>query len=101
MQAIFSPAIALMNRLKYPQKFLLLGLLLLLPTIVLMRAYVLQVNSSIDLSTKMWPGLNYNKTLVGFLRGVQQHEALSVAVLSGDQSMLQTLNDKQAELDRL
>ena len=41
-----------MNRLKYRQKFTLVGLVLVLPLIVLMAEYVVQTNNQIDFTAK-------------------------------------------------
>jgi signal transduction histidine kinase/CheY-like chemotaxis protein len=87
MKSVFTPAIALMNSLKYPQKFLLIGLLLLLPFAVVMRAYLLQVNDSIDFSASEQLGLEYVQPVTDLLLKVEQHAALTVAKLSNDNSL--------------
>src|SRR5690348_4750609 len=100
MKALFSPAIALMNRLKYPQKFLLVGLMLVLPLILVMRAYLLKVNDDVNFAAKEQLGLQFDQPLVDFLQVIQQHEALSVAVLNGDATFKDQLTANEAAVDK-
>src|SRR5258707_5065034 len=86
MKSLFSPAIALMNSLKYPQKSLLIGLLLLLPFAVAMRAYLLQVNSTVGFSAKEQLGLEYIDPVIQLLFQAEQHAALAVVRSSNDTS---------------
>ncbi|MEP7284396.1 MAG: response regulator [Chloroflexota bacterium] len=99
MKSLFAPAIGLMNRLKYPQKFLLIGVLLLLPFAVVMRAYLIQVNNSINFSAKEQLGLEYNEPLVRFLQLIQQRGALRVGFLSGDTSLKAALDANETALN--
>ena len=41
-----------MNRLKYPQKFLLVGLVLVIPLVVVLSQYIAQINLVIDFAAK-------------------------------------------------
>ncbi len=84
MQSLFSPAIALMNRLKYPQKFLLIGLLLLLPLALVMSQYIARVNDVTNFASKEQLGLVYNAPLIKFLQNVQRHRSAAAAMLNGD-----------------
>jgi signal transduction histidine kinase/DNA-binding response OmpR family regulator len=83
MSALFKPAIALMNRLKYPQKFLLVGFLLVIPLIIALNQFVIQINKDVDFADKEQLGALYSVPLVEFLRAVQYHSSLSSAYLGG------------------
>jgi signal transduction histidine kinase/DNA-binding response OmpR family regulator len=83
MNAFFNPATILMGRLKYPQKFALVGLLLLIPLVVVMSQYLIKTNEDIDFSSKEQLGLQYNDPLILFLQHVQDHASLTNAVLRG------------------
>ena len=48
MNALLRPAIVLMNRLKYPQKFLLVGLVLILPLGMFASKFLSEVNADVD-----------------------------------------------------
>jgi signal transduction histidine kinase len=99
MRSLFKPATVLMSRLKYPQKFMLVGLLLLIPLIVVMTQYLSKVNEDIDFSSKERIGLQYNDPVVTFLQHVQEHAALNNALLRGENSLKDVLTAKEYEVD--
>ncbi len=96
---LFVPAIRLMNRLRYPQKFLLVGLLLLLPLLLVMYEYIGAVNNVIDFASKEQLGLVYNAPVIKFLDDIQQHRGIASAYLSGDQSFKAQLSAKEADIE--
>jgi signal transduction histidine kinase/DNA-binding response OmpR family regulator len=98
MKAILAPAIALMNRLRYPQKFMLVGLLLVLPLAVVLYQFLVQINKDIDFNSKEIRGVIYNAPLVDVLQGVQMHRALSVALLNGDTTYQDDLSAAQEQI---
>jgi sigma-B regulation protein RsbU (phosphoserine phosphatase) len=49
---LFRPAIALMNRLKYPQKFLLISLVFILPLALVMNFLITELDSRIEFTQK-------------------------------------------------
>src|SRR5579859_1169678 len=84
MPSFFGIGIKLMNQLKYPQKFLLVGLVLVLPLAVVLSLFVYQINLVIDFATKEQLGLQYNAPLVKFLQDTERHAALLYAAANGD-----------------
>ena len=64
MNTVFIPAIRVMNHLRYPQKFLLIGILLLLPLLLLLSQYISATNAVIDFASKERLGLVYTGPLV-------------------------------------
>src|SRR5258708_3774256 len=99
MKSLFTPAIKLMNRLKYPQKFILVGLLLLLPLLLVLTQFIQQSSRNIEFSSKEQIGLAYNAPLVTFLRDVQQHWGMSNAYLGGDPSFKDGLVSKESDIE--
>ncbi len=99
MNALFAPAIALMNRLKYPAKFSLIGLLLLLPLAFALNQYLNQINKDIDFAHKEQVGLEYNEPVLRILQNIQQHAALVTIFLSGQTDYQDEIDAKQAEID--
>ncbi|MEO8609650.1 MAG: response regulator [Chloroflexota bacterium] len=99
MRSLFKPATVLMSRLKYPQKFMLVGLLLLIPLILVMTQYLGKVNEDIDFSSKEQLGLQYNDPVVTFLQRVQEHAALDNAVIRGDNSLKDDLTTNETEVE--
>jgi len=99
MLAFFNPARLLMGRLKYPQKFVLVGFLMLIPLIVALYQFLAKSNEDIDFSSKERLGLIYNAPLISFLQHVQHHAAFSSAFLNGDESFEEALREEQADVD--
>src|SRR4051812_39205094 len=87
MRSLFAPAVRLMNRLKYPYKFLLVGILLVLPLSVVLSQYVAQTNLVIDFASKEQLGLKYNIPLMKLLRDVEGHAPMVAAYASGSDAL--------------
>jgi sigma-B regulation protein RsbU (phosphoserine phosphatase) len=49
---LFKPAIALMNRLRYPQKFFLISLLFVLPLALVMNFLLSEISSRVEFAQK-------------------------------------------------
>jgi signal transduction histidine kinase len=92
MKSFFQPAIAIMNRLRYPQKFVLVGALLLIPTIVLLTQYLNSVNYDIEFAENESIGTHYIQPLFEVMVAVQQYVWLREDTLSDE-------NDATAVLD--
>lgn len=85
---IFQPAIVLMDRLKYPQKFALISLIFILPIGLLMYLYLSEVQSRIDFAKKEMLGTRYLRSLN------QLSEDLTTLQLA-DQSLAQRPTNSQ------
>jgi len=79
MNNVLNPAVRLMNRLRYPQKFLLVGLLLIAPLLIVMNQYLATTGTTIAFSAKERVGLEYSAPVMRFLQLLQQHRGLSAA----------------------
>ncbi len=99
MRSFFAPAISLMSRLRYPQKFLLVGLVFAVPLALALSQYVLQINKDIDFAAKERLGLEYNAPVLQFLKLTQEHMGLSQAALAGAPSFAATLQVTQTHID--
>lgn len=99
MLAIFQPAARFMSRLKYPQKFLLISVLFLLPLVVVMTQFLSKINEDIDFAAKERLGLIYNAPVMDFLKYVQRHASLKMAILRGDTSFNAALEQEQQAAD--
>jgi len=75
---IFRPAAVLMNKMSYLLKFLLVAVLLLLPSIGLLVLLTTQVNKNIATSSEELTGIAYNSALRQFYENVQKHRELSI-----------------------
>ncbi|MCA0456659.1 MAG: response regulator [Chloroflexi bacterium] len=100
MLALFQPAARVMSRLKYPQKFLLISILFLLPLIVVITQFLSKINEDIDFAEKERLGLIYNAPVIEFLQYIQRHASLKMAILKGDSSLNTTaLGEAQQAAD--
>jgi len=98
MQAIFSPAIALMNRLRYNSKFLLLGAAIMVVMLVLMYSVFSFLSRDIQTARDELAGLQMLKPVNQMVQAMQQHRGLSSGVLNGNDAMKDKRAAKQNEV---
>ena len=84
MKLVFSPAEALMNRLSYPAKFGLLGLLVFLIFASLMLTLADQLNRTIERSERELVASALSRPLSRVVELAQQHRGLSAMQLGGN-----------------
>ena len=96
MQVIFSPAIALMNRLRYNSKFLLLGAAVSVVMVVLLYSVFSFLSRDIETARQELLGLQMLKPLNQMAQVMQQHRGLSSGVLNGNEAM----KDKRAAKEK-
>ncbi|PLT35638.1 hypothetical protein CUU64_03270 [Bacillus sp. V5-8f] len=97
---LFKPTVGLMDRLKYIQKFGLIGGILGIPILIMAFVLVNNMNKEIEVLETRINGTEYNDLLKHLLQDVQQHRALSVSFLSGEASIESELTKKQAEITK-
>ncbi len=98
MKRIFRPAMALLNRLKYAQKFAVIGIILLIPMVVMLFLLLQEQNSQIKELQLEQSGADYNSEVKAFLTHVQQHRGMASAFLNGDKSFEDQMKEKQAQI---
>ncbi|MFZ2301343.1 MAG: HAMP domain-containing protein, partial [Gallionella sp.] len=96
MQAFFSPAAALMNRLNVSGKFTLLGLMSLVAIAVVVYSLFASLDQIISFSQRELRGLELVKPFPRVVQALQQHRGLSAEILGGDE----TMRDSQASMER-
>jgi PAS domain S-box-containing protein len=99
MDSFFAPAIALMNRLKYPQKFALISLLFAIPLALLIILYLFEANARIAFAQKEIDGNVYLRPMRQLLEHTLQEELLAHDFVNGDQSVRAPLLEAQARID--
>jgi len=87
MQAFFSPAAALMNRLDITRKFVLLGLMSLVAIAVVVYSLFASLDQDISFSQRELQGLALVKTFPRVVQLLQEHRGLSAGLLGGDETM--------------
>lgn len=98
---LFVPAIALMNRLKYLQKFGLIGLLCLMPIVISMYFLLTEIEKNIIFTEKERAGIEYYKPLKNFMGGVQQHQEMADTYLNGEASFKEKVASQQSEIEKI
>ncbi len=98
MNALLAPAVALLNRLKYPYKFALIGAVAFIPVAYLLVSMTLQLRGTIEQSQRELDGIALVKPLLRFVQAVQQHRGISAGVLGGNAALDGKAQAKAAEV---
>jgi diguanylate cyclase (GGDEF)-like protein/PAS domain S-box-containing protein len=97
MNKLFSPAIALMNRLSYTRKFMVLGLIYLIAITVVVYALYASLNQVVRSSQRQLEGIELIKPISRTIQFMQQHRGLSTGVLGGNEAMRTQRKSKEIE----
>jgi PAS domain S-box-containing protein len=100
MKKLFNPAISLMNHLKYPQKFVLISILFVLPLALVMTLLIREMNSRIDFAQKEFYGNAYLRPLRAMLEHTLENKMLADQYLQGDASLKPQLLSNQTKIDQ-
>ncbi|MBK7356725.1 methyl-accepting chemotaxis protein [Propionivibrio sp.] len=98
MKALFSPAVALMNRLGYSRKFAVMGALALAAIAVLLFGLHESLDRVIRSSQHELAGIEVLKPMARLVQQLQQHRGLSSSVLNGNETVKEQLAAKAAEV---
>src|SRR4051794_22933056 len=99
MSQLLSPAITLMNRLRYPQKFLLISLLFIVPLALVMALLIAEVNTTADFAQKEQAGTEYLRGVRSLLEDALHEQATAHAYMNGDAALAAELTRAQAQID--
>src|SRR5688500_2600750 len=99
MQQLLHPAIGLMNRLRYPQKFLLISLLFILPLALVMGLLIQEVNTKAEFSQKEHYGAVYLRAVRPLFEHALHEQALARAYLSDNSILASEFQRAQAQID--
>jgi signal transduction histidine kinase/DNA-binding response OmpR family regulator len=98
MRYLLAPAVALMNRLRYPQKFALISVLFTLPLLLMIGLLVAEINKSVTFATKEVAGNSYLRPLRMFHQEALTARILTDRYLRGDQGVRRELLETRARL---
>ncbi|MDD3328982.1 MAG: methyl-accepting chemotaxis protein [Zoogloea sp.] len=98
MNALFAPAVALLNRMRYPKKFALLGVIALLVIGSLLVQLAMTLREDIDFAEKEVDALGITPRLLQVIQTSQQHRGLSSGLLNGNEEMRPLLQKKTGEV---
>src|SRR5947208_2694145 len=99
MQQLLRPAIALMNRLRYPQKFLLISLLFVLPLALVLGFLAQELNAKAAFSQKEHNGALYLRAIRPLFEHALQEQVLAQAYFSGSGVPAAEFQGSQAQID--
>jgi len=98
MRTLFGPAIALMNRLAFSRKFLIIGLLAVLASLIPLGMLIANLNVGIHAAQNELIGIDFIKPVNKAVQELQQHRGLSSGVLSGSQELVSKREAKQKDV---
>ncbi len=93
------PAVKLLNQLTFKKKFVLIFIIVFLPIGLLSTMATINLQQDIAFTKKEEEGLSYLRELYPLIQLTQQHRGLSVAYLSGDQSVKAEVEEKQKAIN--
>ncbi|PBP49030.1 methyl-accepting chemotaxis protein [Pseudomonas syringae] len=96
---ILSPGISLTNRLRFPAKFAVLAIIIVIPLIVLGLRVFNSLNASIDTVAQERVGREYLQLTTPVLRTSMLQRAASNRLLAGDASAAQDVISNRAQLE--
>jgi anti-anti-sigma factor len=99
MQQLLRPAIALMNRLRYPQKFLLISLLFVAPLALVMALLITEVDAKADFSRKEHYGATYLRAVRPLFEHALHEQSIAHAYFSGDAALASEFQRAQSRID--
>ncbi len=99
MDTILAPGVAILNRLRYPVKFLLVSVFMLVPMAVMGYLLIAEVGDKVESLQAERIGLEYLTGIRPLIQHIPQHRGMSGAFLNGDESFRAKMLDKQAAID--
>ncbi|HZX32040.1 MAG TPA: methyl-accepting chemotaxis protein [Rhodocyclaceae bacterium] len=96
MQALFAPAISLMNRLRYRTKFFVLGAVVSALIVVLVATLFFLLNDVIRTAQHELEGTKMLRPINRMVQQMQQHRGMSAGLLGGNEGM----RDKRAAKEK-
>ena len=98
MKAVFSPAVGMLNRMRYPAKFTLLGLIAFLVVGFLLVQLALSLRTDITFTQKELTAMDSVPGVLKVIELMQQHRGLSSGVLNGNEELRPRLQKKTEEV---
>ncbi len=100
MNKLFKPAVKLINRLRYPQKLILLGTMIVFIVSVLCCQIAFEAYQKVKSTRIELVGVEFNKQLINVFEKTQQYRHLENTILSNDNKKKEILLKQKAEIIR-
>jgi methyl-accepting chemotaxis protein len=101
MNALLAPGIALIDRLRYPLKFLLIFIIMLVPMVVMGYLLVNEIEKKVAALEAEHVGISYFAGIRPLIQHIPQHRGMSGAFTNGDDSFRQKMLDKEGGIDTM
>jgi signal transduction histidine kinase/HPt (histidine-containing phosphotransfer) domain-containing protein/ActR/RegA family two-component response regulator len=98
MKPVMEPAVRLMNRLRYPQKFALISLLFAIPIAVMMTLWLVELHHRMASTAAERRGLEYVLALGHVLEPLERSRGLRVLADAGDAIARELLDQERANI---
>ncbi len=99
MNLILRPVAELLNRFRFPYKFMLIGLVVFVPLALTLSLLNAELSTRIEAVHKERVGVEYASALRTLLQLLQEDRGMSVAFLSGDASLGPQITAKHSQID--
>jgi methyl-accepting chemotaxis protein len=99
MESLLAPGIALLNRLRYPAKFLLISIVFLVPLFTMGYLLQTEISDKIAFMSAERSGIAYITRLRQPIQHLQQHRGMAAAFFAGDASFRDKMTAKQRAID--
>lgn len=100
MKTLFLPAIGMLNRMRYPVKFAVLGVIALIVVGFLLSQLTLALKSNMDFTSKAREAMQRVPQLLKVVELAQQHRGLSSGVLNGNDELRPRLKKNTEDLEQ-
>lgn len=97
---IFKPAIAVMDRMKFYGKFILIFVIFLIPLSVFITMQIKDAKNIYEIKSSQSEGIHINVMLRSMTQHLQEHRGMASSFLNGDESFQKDLDQKDAELNQ-
>src|SRR5215472_3681506 len=98
MKRVMEPAVRLMNRLRYPQKFALISLLFAIPIALMMALWLVELHHRMAATAGERNGLEYVVALGHVLEPLERSRGLRILVDAGDAPARELLDQERANI---
>lgn len=99
LRFLLKPGEAVMERLRFPAKFMLVVFLIAVPISYLSYNYTVDLNRAIATPERQRVGTQFVRSAGNFMKEVQRHRGTASRVLNGDAAAKQTLLEYQAKAE--
>ncbi|VAX11236.1 Methyl-accepting chemotaxis sensor/transducer protein [hydrothermal vent metagenome] len=100
MRSLFSPAIFLMNRLRYPIKFGMILIIVMIPLLMLSLNLISSIHNEVSTLENKQIGLTYIAGIRQPVEHIQQHRGMTAAYLGGSTEFRDRILQKRKIIDK-